>query len=258
MKKTTTKKAAAPKTAATKNVTKEAADKPVKKVVRTKKVSEPAPKAVKKTVRKDAPEKKEPTEKKVVAKVSKPVAVPAPVAAPTATPVIEVREHAQAKAAEPATRSEKQPVEKKAESPRPAPKKPGKPRKPETLAIGVGRRKEAVARVWIKLGSGKLTVNQHPYEKYFTTQTMRLSATTPFRVIERAQHYDVHANVVGGGVGAQADAVRLGFSRALLALNEEWRSSLRAAGLLTVDARQKERKKYGQKRARRKFQFVKR
>ncbi len=131
-------------------------------------------------------------------------------------------------------------------------------RRPETLAHGVGRRKTAVARVWLKLGSGKLMVNGAAYNQYFTTEAARLSVTTPFHVIGKAQHYDILANVVGGGYSAQADAVRLGFVRALLQLNEGWRAELRKAGLLTVDSRQKERKKYGQRGARRKFQFVKR
>jgi len=93
---------------------------------------------------------------------------------------------------------------------------------------------------------------------YFDTEIARLSVMMPFHVINKAQHYDIFAKVSGGGKKAQSEAVRLGFVRALLELNADWRPELRKAGLLTVDSRQKERKKYGQRGARRKFQFVKR
>ncbi len=126
------------------------------------------------------------------------------------------------------------------------------------IAHGVGRRKCAVARVWVRPGNGTMNVNERNYTKYFDTQKTRSRAMQPFRVIEDAKRYDIVANVLGGGIPGQADAVCLGFARALLQINEGWRPALRRAGLLTVDSRVKERKKYGQKAARRKFQFVKR
>lgn len=126
------------------------------------------------------------------------------------------------------------------------------------LAHGVGRRKSAVARVWLRRGKGTLVVNKKEHVHYFDTELSRASAVLPFHVYPQASRYDVVANVNGGGLPAQADAVKLGFARALLELNPEIRSLLRTNGLLTVDSRVKERKKYGQKAARRKFQFVKR
>lgn len=127
------------------------------------------------------------------------------------------------------------------------------------LAHGVGRRKSAVARVWLKRGKGAVKINEKEYKEYFDTDIARMSAILPFKVYPQAATlYDVEANVSGGGLGAQADAVKLGIARALLSTNEELRSLLRQYGLLTVDSRVKERKKYGQKAARRKFQFVKR
>lgn len=126
------------------------------------------------------------------------------------------------------------------------------------LSHGVGRRKSAVARVWLRKGSGKLIVNGKPSKEYFDTDLTRLEAREPFLVIPNVTHYDVQANVKGGGLHAQAGATKLGISRALVAVDESLRSQLRQHGLLTVDARLKERKKYGQRGARRKFQFVKR
>ena len=126
------------------------------------------------------------------------------------------------------------------------------------LSHGVGRRKSSVARVDLRRGSGKITVNDKNYELYFDTDVARISAHKPFVVLSSALHYDAYANVNGGGLNSQADAIKLGIARALLKLNEADRAALRAAGLLTVDSRIKERKKPGQKAARRKFQFVKR
>ena len=126
------------------------------------------------------------------------------------------------------------------------------------LSHGVGRRKAAIARVWIKPGSGSVKVNERELADYFDTQKTRLRASEPFHLIKESRTYDVVVNVKGGGVPGQADAVSLGVARALVNINEAWRSTLRGAGLLTVDARVKERKKYGQRGARRKFQFVKR
>ena len=128
-----------------------------------------------------------------------------------------------------------------------------------SLAHGVGRRKSAVARVWLKRGKGAVTVNDQNYVQYFDTDITRTAVVLPFKVYPQAATlYDVQANVSGGGFTAQADAIKLGIARALLQINEDLRSLLRQNGLLTVDSRVKERKKYGQKAARRKFQFVKR
>ncbi len=126
------------------------------------------------------------------------------------------------------------------------------------LAHGVGRRKKAVARVWLRPGSGKMVVNNTDYLTYFDTEVARLNATKPFQVIPVAMSYDIEATAEGGGLKGQAGAVKLGIARALLSLDEALRPVLREHGLLTVDSRQKERKKYGQRGARRKFQFVKR
>jgi small subunit ribosomal protein S9 len=128
------------------------------------------------------------------------------------------------------------------------------------VAHGVGRRKAAIARVWLRKGKGKneIQVNGKPFDVYFDTEHMRLAATMPFRVYAAGSVYDVEANVHGGGLSAQADAVKLGVSRALLTLDADARELLRHNGLLTVDSRVKERKKFGRKAARRGFQFVKR
>jgi len=125
-------------------------------------------------------------------------------------------------------------------------------------AYGTGRRKTAVARVWLRRGKGRLMVNGKKYTDYFDTEVMSQAATVPFRVCPVGNSYDVHSRVHGGGKRAQADAVKLGISRAFVQLDEALRSLFRQHGLLTVDSRQKERKKYGQRGARRKFQFVKR
>lgn len=125
------------------------------------------------------------------------------------------------------------------------------------LGHGVGRRKSSVARVWLRRGTGKIVVNGKDHTQYFDTDITRMDASRPFAVVPNAG-YDVEANVEGGGVYSQAGAVRLGIARAMVELNEEIRTALRAEGLLTCDSRVKERKKPGQKAARRKFQFVKR
>lgn len=123
---------------------------------------------------------------------------------------------------------------------------------------GVGRRKSSVARVWLSRGKGTLSVNGEDYNTYFDTELSRLSAYQPLAVVPGATDYDVKANVQGGGLCSQADAVKLGIARALLEANEGMRAVLREHGLLTVDDRVKERKKPGQPGARKKFQFVKR
>lgn len=143
-------------------------------------------------------------------------------------------------------------MEKKAKSTGSAVKK-GLP-----LSHGVGRRKKAVARVFARRGNGKIVVNGKDYTNYFDTELMRLDAATPMRVVSASSNYDFEVNVLGGGLYAQAGAVKLGISRALVAMDESLRAAMRQSRLLTVDSRVKERKKYGQKSARAKFQFVKR
>lgn len=126
------------------------------------------------------------------------------------------------------------------------------------VSHGVGRRKAAVARVWLRKGEGRITVNGKDFTSYFTTDLMKLQAAAAFHALPSAAHFDVEANIVGGGLAGQAGALKLGIARALLGHDESVRSVLREHNLLTVDDRVKERKKYGQKAARRKFQFVKR
>ncbi len=126
------------------------------------------------------------------------------------------------------------------------------------LAHGVGRRKTSVARAWLRRGKGDLIVNDIPFKEYFDTDVTRLDASFPLSVVPHADKYDAYINLYGGGKHAQAGAVKLAVSRAFVAQDETLRPLLRKYGLLTVDDRIKERKKYGQKAARRKFQFVKR
>jgi small subunit ribosomal protein S9 len=123
---------------------------------------------------------------------------------------------------------------------------------------GTGRRKSAVARVYLRPGSGDFKVNGRPFEQYFVTEAQRSSAKQPLATTESAATFNVVANVSGGGVNGQADAVKLGVARALLQFNLELRKTLKAAGLVTRDSRGKERKKYGQKGARKRFQYSKR
>jgi small subunit ribosomal protein S9 len=132
------------------------------------------------------------------------------------------------------------------------------PKKNAPLGHGVGRRKAAVARVWLRRGSGKIVVNDKQSDSYFQTEMTRADVTRPFAVAPMSASYDVFARVHGGGLCAQAGAVKLGIARAFLDVDATLRPVLRQNDLLTVDARNKERKKYGQKAARRKFQFVKR
>ena len=122
---------------------------------------------------------------------------------------------------------------------------------------GVGRRKSSVARVWLRRGTGVLVNGKTP-EEYFKMADVSADATKSLKICSAEGTYKVIVNVSGGGIHSQAGAVRLGIARALLKTNEEWRSVLRNNGFLTVDSRVKERKKPGQKAARRKFQFVKR
>ena len=125
-------------------------------------------------------------------------------------------------------------------------------------AYSTGKRKDAVARVWIKKGSGKITVNKKSVEKYFARPTLQMIIQQAFSVTSAENQFDVMATVKGGGLSGQAGAVRHGLSRALTIFDEELRSALKAAGFLTRDSRVVERKKYGKPKARRSFQFSKR
>ena len=128
----------------------------------------------------------------------------------------------------------------------------------QTLANGTGRRKNAVARVRLVSGSGKILVNERPVELYFPRQTLQATLREPMRVANVEGRYDVVATVTGGGVAGQAGAVRHGIARALARVDEMFRPVLHKAGFLTRDPRMKERKKYGRKRARKGFQYSKR
>ncbi len=122
----------------------------------------------------------------------------------------------------------------------------------------IGRRKTAVARVYLKDGSGKITVNKKDLNDYFTTGTLQYKVNQPLTLTGNEEKYDVKVNVYGGGITGQAEAIRLAISRAVCELDEENRSILKPEGLLTRDPRMVERKKFGQKKARKKFQFSKR
>ena len=124
--------------------------------------------------------------------------------------------------------------------------------------LGTGRRKTAIARVRLASGSGKITVNGRAFDNYFTLETQRSQASQPLTVTGTAGKFDARINVSGGGPNGQADAVRHGIARALLKFDAALRPSLKAEGLLTRDPRMRERKKYGQPGARKRFQFSKR
>ncbi len=122
----------------------------------------------------------------------------------------------------------------------------------------IGRRKTAVARVLLWPGSGTITVNAKPVEQYFPLETLRSAALKPLAATQAAGKYDLAVNVMGGGANGQAGAISLGIARALVNASDDYRVPLRSAGLLTRDSRMVERKKYGQKKARKRFQFSKR
>ena len=122
----------------------------------------------------------------------------------------------------------------------------------------VGRRKAAVARVYLRPGSGQITINKRPLEQHLPTEVRQRALTGPLDVTETRQQFDVVVNATGGGLTGQAEATQLGIARALVAYNEELRKPLRDAGFLTRDPRTVERKKYGQPKARKRFQFSKR
>lgn len=125
-------------------------------------------------------------------------------------------------------------------------------------SYATGKRKNAIARVWIKRGSGKVTVNGRDQTTYFARPTLRLVVNQPFQVVGRESQYDVIATVKGGGLSGQAGAVKHGISKALTYQEPELRGALKAAGFMTRDSRVVERKKYGKAKARRSFQFSKR
>lgn len=122
----------------------------------------------------------------------------------------------------------------------------------------IGRRKTAVARIYLSKGKGKITVNKKDYKDYFSTDILQYKVQQPLILSENLTSFDIKVSVYGGGVTGQAEAIRLAISRALVSINEEYRSILKPEGLLTRDPRMVERKKYGQKKARKKFQFSKR
>ena len=124
--------------------------------------------------------------------------------------------------------------------------------------IYIGRRKTSVARVILRNGNGKITINDKEFENFFPQLLSREDILLPFKVTETEGKYDVHAKVNGGGTTGQAQSIRLGIARALLEINPEYRVALRTDGLLTRDPRMVERKKYGQPKARKRFQFTKR
>jgi small subunit ribosomal protein S9 len=129
---------------------------------------------------------------------------------------------------------------------------------PEVLIQATGRRKAAVARVRLRPGSGAITVNKRPFEAYFVSATQKAQVLEPLRVVSRLDAYDVDATLDGGGLSGQAGALRLGIARGLAGLEPELRQALKKAGLLTRDAREKEPKKYGLKKARKAPQYSKR
>jgi len=128
----------------------------------------------------------------------------------------------------------------------------------EIQYYGTGRRKTSVARVYLRPGSGKITVNRRDFDEYFPNRVLKMVIRQPLRLTETDDKFDILVNVDGGGSTGQAGAIRHGISRALLEYNPELRPRLKAAGLLTRDARKVERKKYGQPKARKRFQFSKR
>ncbi len=129
---------------------------------------------------------------------------------------------------------------------------------PKPLVQSTGRRKEAIARVRLRPGNGQVTINGRPLDAYFPSQSQRMLVTEPLRVSATNEVYDVDATLDGGGVSGQAGALRLGIARALVELDPEMRITLKKAGFLTRDAREKESKKYGLKKARKAPQYSKR
>ncbi len=128
----------------------------------------------------------------------------------------------------------------------------------ELQYYGTGRRKTSTARVYLRAGAGEVLVNRKSFDKYFPNETLRMIIRQPMQLTETANKFDVLVNVTGGGPSGQAGAIRHGITRALIEFNADLRPTLKQAGLITRDPRIKERKKYGQKGARKRFQFSKR
>lgn len=126
------------------------------------------------------------------------------------------------------------------------------------ITHATGRRKTSIARIYLSEGTGEILINKRPFEEYFTTTTLQYKVTQPFALTEAIGKYNVKAIVEGGGITGQAESIRLAISKALCEINAENRSILKPEGLLTRDARMVERKKFGQKKARKRFQFSKR
>jgi small subunit ribosomal protein S9 len=147
-----------------------------------------------------------------------------------------------------------------AQAPNPAPDAPVHVQKIDAQgrAYATGKRKDAVARVWIKPGAGRITINEKPVDTYFARPVLRMILQQPLQVANRIDQYDIVATVAGGGLSGQAGAVRHGLARALTHYEPDLRGPLKKEGFLTRDARVVERKKYGKKKARRSFQFSKR
>ena len=128
----------------------------------------------------------------------------------------------------------------------------------ETQYYGTGRRKTSTARVYLRPGTGEIQINRKPFDQYFPNEALRMIIRQPLQLTETASKFDILVNVAGGGPAGQAGAVRHGITRALMEFNADLRPALKDAGLVTRDPRAKERKKYGQKGARKRFQFSKR
>jgi small subunit ribosomal protein S9 len=128
----------------------------------------------------------------------------------------------------------------------------------ETQYYGTGRRKTAAARVYLRPGAGNVKINNRPLDEYFPNEVLKMVIKQPLMLTENTERFDIVISVAGGGSAGQAGAIRHGISRALLQFNNDLRDRLKSAGLLTRDPRKKERKKYGQKGARARFQFSKR
>jgi small subunit ribosomal protein S9 len=126
------------------------------------------------------------------------------------------------------------------------------------IAYATGRRKTSTARVYLRPGTGRIVINRCLLDRYFGRETAKMVLRQPLELLSVTERFDILVNVSGGGISGQAGAIRHGISRALLEVNPEWRAPLKSAGFLTRDARKKERKKYGQKGARARFQFSKR
>jgi small subunit ribosomal protein S9 len=128
----------------------------------------------------------------------------------------------------------------------------------EERYYATGKRKSSIARVWMQLGDGNITINKRPMDEYLTTETAKMIVGQPLELTNTTGRYDITVNVKGGGFSGQVGAIKHGISRALLKISPEFREALKKAGLLTRDSRIKERKKYGQRSARARFQYSKR